>query len=679
MQTLNGENIGFLPDGSGIAMLICNHKWKNTSLGPINNWPHILKNIIGLVLNSTQPNCLFWGKELIFFCNDAYQATVGSGKLYNESSGFTIDMTNDRESEAMKAAVSEVMQTGSALLHASQAASVFLQTAITESFRTFSYNPIKNESGKTLGVMVAIDDTTEKIEAQRKAEGAEERARLAVEIAGIATWELNLQSHEMTHSQTLATIFGHPESFKLTYAMMLSQIDPADLLHVVEQAFESAMRTGKYKYEAKIIKKPGDMAWIRSHGKIFLDAHGEPLKMVGSMIDITLERNRREVLIASEQQFRLLADSLPQLIWTVDFLGNANYFNLSVYSYTGLTKQRLHAGGVLQLLHPEDRLQYTNSWAGAIEKGEGFMLEHRLQNEVGEFIWHLSSAIAQKDALDNVQMWVGTSTNIQNQKNFTNELEDQVQQRTAELVETNMALVDMNIELQSFAYVSSHDLQEPLRKIQMFLSQLSLNDASGFSENAKVYFNKINLATIKMRTLIQDLLTYSKASSSDKIFVSTHLEELAKEVLFDFKDVTDVTQAVIELHSLCETKVIPFQFRQLFNNLIGNAIKFAKPNTAPHIVISGERVNESQFRDGSTQPDKKYCHIRFADNGIGFEAQYEQRIFEVFKRLHGDNEYSGTGIGLAIVKKIVDNHGGFIAATGKKGVGAQFDIYIPEV
>lgn len=529
----------------------------------------------------------------------------------------------------------------------------------------------------TSKIMVTIKDVTEKMKERKKIEDAEERARLAIEIAGIASWNLDLQTHQMTHSESLATTFGHHKSVKMSHSQMLSQMDPYDLKNIANKAFQEAMTTGSYKYEARINKKTGEIAWIKSHGKIFMDDNGKPLKEIGTIIDITGERKRNEALVESEQKFRMLADSMSQLVWTADPMGNINYYNLSVYKFTGLTDQQLIEGGWLQIVHPDDREENVKAWANCVQTGNDLLLEHRFLNAEGEYRWQLSHACAQKDSAGNVKMWVGTSTDIQNQKAFTHELEKQVKERTAELIDKNDALVKMNIQLQSFAYVTSHDLQEPLRKIQMFISRLYDTEKNVLSEKAKEYFERINVAASRMQILIQDLLNYSKTNTSDKIFVNTNLEDLVKGVINDYKEIIEETKAVIELYGLCDAKIIPFQMRQLFSNLIGNSLKFAHPDIAPHIVIKSKKIKAEEIKVENLNPKKMYCHICITDNGIGFEAQYETRIFEIFQRLHDNSRFSGTGIGLAIVKKIVENHNGIITAKGEPMKGATFNIYIP--
>ena len=274
-------------------------------------------------------------------------------------------------------------------------------------------------------------------------------------------------------------------------------------------------------------------------------------------------------------------------------------------------------------------------------------------------------------------MWVGASTDIQDQKMFSDELEKQVKDRTGELVQKNIELEKMNKELQSFAYISSHDLQEPLRKIQTFSTQIIEKEFHNLSEPGKDKFQRMQNAAKKMQTLIEDLLLYSRTNNAERKFEKTDLNRIVEEVKEDLKEELLQKHATIEATEMCEVNIIPFQFRQLMNNLISNSLKFSNAIHPPHIKIKSEIDEGINLKNEKLTKKIKYCHISISDNGIGFDPQYRERIFEVFQRLHGENQYIGTGIGLAIVKKIVENHNGIITAKGELNKGATFDIYFP--
>jgi PAS domain S-box-containing protein len=241
----------------------------------------------------------------------------------------------------------------------------------------------------------------------------------------------------------------------------------------------------------------------------------------------------------------------------------------------------------------------------------------------------------------------------------------------------NADLETKNSELQAFAYMASHDLQGPLRKIQIFISRTIEKEKDNLSENGVEYLTKVQDSANRMHALIQNLLTYSNTNTAERKFESTDLNQIIEEVKDDLKEELNAQHATLEATALHTLDIIPFQFRQIMQNLIGNALKFFNPEQPPHIIIKSEVAEGQAFNNVKLAPQKRYCHISVSDNGIGFEPEYNEKIFEVFYRLHTHTEYKGTGIGLAIVKKIVENHGGVITASSTLNKGTTFDIYVP--
>jgi len=233
-----------------------------------------------------------------------------------------------------------------------------------------------------------------------------------------------------------------------------------------------------------------------------------------------------------------------------------------------------------------------------------------------------------------------------------------------------------NKELESFTYISSHDLQEPLRKIQTYTSMI--REREQLSANGEQNFEKVWNAAERMRRLIESLLVFSHTKEADRKFERTNLGVILEEIKSEMEDTLTAKQAKIDCTELCEANVIPFQFTQMMYNLISNALKFSKPDIAPEIKVKGRIVNGAELRHANLERDKQYCHIMVKDNGIGFSPQFSEKIFDIFQRFHNRDEYSGTGIGLAIVKRIVDNHNGHIVARSQPMAGATFDIYIPD-
>ena len=255
----------------------------------------------------------------------------------------------------------------------------------------------------------------------------------------------------------------------------------------------------------------------------------------------------------------------------------------------------------------------------------------------------------------------------------THELLSQAEQ----MKKLNNDITAANQELMAFTYIVSHDLQEPLRKIQTFASIILENENSNLSDNGKYNFERMQFAAERMQQLIDDLLAFSRISTTELNFEECDLHKIVEEVKTELKDTIQEKHATIETIGLCPANIIAFQFRQLMYNLISNALKFSNPDIPSHIVITSNVVKGNKLKNENLSPEKNYCHITVKDNGIGFEPHFSERIFGVFQKLHGKEVYEGTGIGLAIVKKIVENHNGIITATGKLNKGATFDIYIP--
>ena len=274
--------------------------------------------------------------------------------------------------------------------------------------------------------------------------------------------------------------------------------------------------------------------------------------------------------------------------------------------------------------------------------------------------------------------------NILHYKTNNSILEKAVKERTREIEKVSLALKNNNHELESinkklssFTYIASHDLQEPLRKIQFLASNILEKEEQNLSEKGKDYFQRMQQSAKRMQILIEDLLSYSRTHNETITFERSDLNKIFQEIKEEFKEKIHEKNVEIIVKKLPQLNVIRFQFHQLLHNLISNALKFADSQRPLKINIESKIVKGDKLDNENLLPQKQYYHITIKDNGIGFEPQFSERIFEVFQRLHGKDEYKGTGIGLAICKKIMENHHGVITATGELKKGATFNIYLP--
>lgn len=241
----------------------------------------------------------------------------------------------------------------------------------------------------------------------------------------------------------------------------------------------------------------------------------------------------------------------------------------------------------------------------------------------------------------------------------------------------NEDLIRSNKELESFNRVASHDLQEPLRKIQMFISRLSDAELGKLSEKSRGYFQKVSTSANRMQTLIKYLLSYSRINRTKDEFVKIDLDDVLEKVKDDLEDRIKEADVHIAIDNMPTLKAVPFQMEQLFNNLISNAIKYRRVDEESKIIIDCKKVSSEQIGGDFRTKAKQYYRISVMDNGIGFDQSNATKIFELFQRLHQKHEYFGTGIGLAICKKIVENHNGHIVAEGVLGDGSTFCVYLP--
>jgi two-component system CheB/CheR fusion protein len=255
-------------------------------------------------------------------------------------------------------------------------------------------------------------------------------------------------------------------------------------------------------------------------------------------------------------------------------------------------------------------------------------------------------------------------------------LEEKVAERTAQLQQLNDALETSNHELQQFASIASHDLQEPLRKIHMFSLAIQEKFNGHMPDEIGAWFGKIVRSTNRMRALIIDILNFSRLSAEVPCFKRTDLHSMFSEILEDFEVGIREKQARVIAGKLPELDIIPGQFRQVLHNLLSNALKFSRPDTPPVITLKAERIRERSFNSPS-DPDGRYYRFSFTDNGIGFEEKFADDVFKLFQRLHPKDRFEGTGIGLAITKKIIERHNGLITVRSDEGKGTSFDWILP--
>jgi signal transduction histidine kinase len=417
------------------------------------------------------------------------------------------------------------------------------------------------------------------------------------------------------------------------------------------------------------LTKPVDADILLLKVKIFnkIYQQQQELKKIQESLrdEIEIRKKAQQELAARMQELRFVLESLPQIAFTIATNGEIEYVNQHWFLYSNRLED-------LPESHPDDRV--CEQWEMHFEKGFEFSIETRLKPLHQDEYRHFLLKIIPIHQEGKIERWVGTFTDIHQQKMEKELLEHKVELRTRELLDKNTQLEITNHELQQFAWVVSHDLKEPLRKIQTFSHLIKDKFLTG-NEEANMYLERSISSSARMSRLINDLLEYSRLSMA-ALFQPTDLNAMFEELLKDFDETIIHKKAEILIDPMPVIETIPSQIRQVFQNLISNALKFTSDAKHPVIRITAELISEKDL-DSPMDERGKFCRIVLSDNGIGFDEKFLDRIFVIFQRLNNQTAYEGTGIGLAIAKKIMDKHNGLISARSRENEGASFILILP--
>jgi PAS domain S-box-containing protein len=360
-------------------------------------------------------------------------------------------------------------------------------------------------------------------------------------------------------------------------------------------------------------------------------------------------RDREDALRDAEkarERFRFMAESMPQKIFTATPDGEIEYLNRQWVEFTGLPVEQITQRGWSQIVHPEDYEPNSRIWRHSLATGEPMVFQSRFRRADGEYRWHLTRVLAMRDAAGKISMWIGSNTEIHEQKEKEEDL------RRA------------NEDLQQFAYSASHDLQEPIRNVAVYSEIVAKRYHSVLDADGRQFLGFMTEGGRRLATLINDLLAYTRAGVVETAATDAPSSDVLQRVLSSLAEAIRESGATISYDALPHVHMAETHLQQVFQNLISNALKYRKEEP-PRIHISATQQGAA---------------VRFSvqDNGIGIEPQYKEKIFGVFKRLHHDQKYSGTGIGLAICQRVVERYGGRIWVESSPGEGANFFFTVPE-
>lgn len=562
---------------------------------------------------------------------------------------------------------------------------------------TFVYAPLKDASEDVKKVAVWVMDNTVQVNQRHKVEESEKFARTVFYNSPVA--KLVYTGPEMVlreANEKMLEIFGKGNS--IIGRPIMETVPEIKETHLF-QAYSNVLNTGKIHTEtaARIMFVKNGSPYYGYYDytyKPLYDAKGRIHGVICTAIDVTEEVIARNKLEEAEQNMRGAVELAQLGTWSIDVASNGLTYSDRLIEWFGYDPAAQDYNEVIPILLEQDRERVANAVAWGLNPASGGLYDETytvIHPTTGKKrILHAQGKTVFDPEGKPVRM-NGTAQDITIQMELQMELENQIQQRTEEigavieelratneeLEQTNVQLIHSNQELEQFAYIASHDLQEPLRKISTFVQLLEGKITEHLDEKSLGYIDKIKDATSRMGKLIRDVLAYSALPKDDANFVTVNLEDTAKNALEDYDVVMARTGAKVTWNALPVIKGIPLQMSQLFFNLIGNALKFIRPGVQPKIHIHCSIASPDEIQSVNLKEGLAYYKIQFTDNGIGMKPEDTEKIFNIFQKLHGKSEFAGTGIGLAMCKKIVQNHNGEIDALQSNENGAVFNVYLP--
>lgn len=529
----------------------------------------------------------------------------------------------------------------------------------------YLFAPVINEQGEVEAIAGTTRDISDIRAAEIELKESEQRFRTIANEAPAFIFLGASDTNVEFVSRSWLEFTGLPSNQALGEAWA-TVTHPDDLEHAYKIYNDSYQAHTPYKMEIRQRSAAGEYRWIHWRGVPRFLSDGSFLGFVGLGTDITDLKVATDKIIESESLFRTLAESLPQMIWVSDAKGEIEFFNQRWAWYTGITDA---VQAWTEMIHPEDKAASSEAFNNAVAQGASFSHELRLRSKDGQYRWHVSVAEPLKDNQGAIVRWVGALSDIHFQKTLSEKLEQMVEQRTLELKRSNDQLIQ-------FAHMTSHDLKEPVRKMQIFGDQLSKEIAAAGSPRAVSILDRIMRSARRMQDLIDGVLQYSSVDAQHDLFEQVDLNAVLDSILTDLDLLIAEKDATMKINELPVVHGHAIILRQVFFNLLYNALKFARTDRTPliQVVATDSDGSESQGRvsDGS------YFKISVIDNGIGFAPEHAERIFDAFSRLNGKDAYEGSGLGLAFCRKVIDRVGGAIWGEGEEGKGASFHVLLPK-
>lgn len=524
---------------------------------------------------------------------------------------------------------------------------------------------IKSNTGETERMVGITQDVTDKAQVVEALQASEERFRNLMDQAPMSIQLLDPAGKTLRVNHAWEELWGLSMEQLADYNVLEDpQLEEKGVMRYLRRAFAGeSVEIPEIAYDPNETipnrtRHKDPVRWVSAIAYPLKDTNGKVIEVALVHQDVTNRKLAEMALKESEHRFRLLAESMPQLVWTAAADGSVEYYNSQVASYAGA---RRNANGTWEwntLVHPEDLDATRAEWESAVAEERPYTASHRLKMATGAYRWHLSRATPVRDAEGDVTKWFGTATDIEEQKRTQEKLAAMVEERTARLQETVR-------DLESFSYSIAHDMRAPLRSMSGY-ARIVLEDFGGQIPKEGVSFlERIVASAQRLDRLITDILSYSMLARGNLPIETVDADQLTREIIETYASLHEPNALVVIEGRLPTVQANPAALTQVISNLLVNAVKFVKPGHKPKVVISSEARGADRAR------------IWFVDNGIGIPEWAQQQIFQIFHRLDTDDKFEGTGIGLSIVRKAMERMKGEVGVESDGVNGSRFWIELP--
>lgn len=614
-------------------------------------------NVSGLITNYNKKAVELWGRAPVI--GDAQERFNGAFKLYYPDGTYL-----PHNQTPVAASLIDGLQRNNIELIMERPDGSRISACIT-------ITPIKDESGKVLGMINCFYDCTEQKQTSNALARKTKELQDFVDNASIGLHWVNRNGIITWANKAELDMLGYSEEEYVGHHISEFHKD-AEKIEDILKRLDSDETV--INYESYLRCKDGSFRNVQISSNVFRE-NGKFIHTRCFTIDITEQKKLNQAVKASElkekeERYHKMIDEVEDYaIVLLDKEGIIQNWNRGAEKIKGYKEKEI-VGKNFRVFYLEDDRKSglpDQLLATARNKGKAIHEGWRVRND-GTAFWGSIVITALHDADHNIIGFSKVTRDLTERKSAEDKLRDYTNQ-----------LEFQNQELEQFAYAASHDMKEPLRKISFYNHFVLDEDKNRLTDKSREYLNRSVAAVKRMNELIEDLLTYSKTNALQDNYEETDLKSMVEDIILSHKDLLEPSGSIIEIGELPVIPVIPFQFRQLMDNLLNNAIKYKHPTRQLVIRISYDKVKGKEIENKAADPRLSYNRISVEDNGIGFDDQYSEKIFEIFQRLSNQSGYRGSGIGLAICKKIAQNHRGFIKAIGVPDKGARFEIYIPDL